>query len=185
MYGLSSGDHYYIWHPDEDKNLAEWQAALPSGYVVAGSAAHNTIEDPLFVNAAGHNYNLSSGSPAASGGRGGSWPTYRGAYAPADGPPVAAFHGDLTSGAAPLTVTFTDQSSQSPTSWAWTFGDEGTSELQNPSHQYTGVGTYTVELIATNSYGHDHEVKTSYITVTAGGTTAFKSNVSGNISIGR
>ena len=29
----------------------------------------------------------------------------------------------------------------------WDFGDGGTSSLQNPSHQYAGVGTYTVQLI--------------------------------------
>ncbi|MBD3178690.1 MAG: S8 family serine peptidase, partial [Candidatus Latescibacteria bacterium] len=38
-------------------------------------------------------------------------------------PPVAAFSGSPTSGDAPLTVNFTDQSSNSPTSWSWDFGD--------------------------------------------------------------
>ncbi|WP_332448769.1 PKD domain-containing protein [Methanoculleus sp.] len=38
--------------------------------------------------------------------------------------PEAAFSGNVTSGAAPLTVEFTDSSSGSPTGWAWFFGDE-------------------------------------------------------------
>jgi PKD repeat protein len=80
-------------------------------------------------------------------------------------PPVAAFVGSPTSGLVPLTVNFTDQSTGSPTSWSWTFGDGGTSTAQNPSHQYTSAGTYTVSLTATNAYGEDTETKTNYITV--------------------
>ncbi|PKL62972.1 MAG: hypothetical protein CVV31_03000 [Methanomicrobiales archaeon HGW-Methanomicrobiales-2] len=38
--------------------------------------------------------------------------------------PVANFSADPTSGTAPLTVTFTDTSTGSPTGWAWFFGDE-------------------------------------------------------------
>ncbi len=49
-------------------------------------------------------------------------------------PPVAAFTGTPTSGDYPLDVQFTDQSSNSPTSWSWTFGDGGTSTAQNPAH---------------------------------------------------
>jgi uncharacterized repeat protein (TIGR02543 family) len=81
------------------------------------------------------------------------------------GPPVADFSGSPLSGGAPLTVNFTDLSSNSPTSWSWNFGDSGTSTQQNPSHTYTSAGTYTVTLTATNSSGSDSETKTNYITV--------------------
>ena len=81
--------------------------------------------------------------------------------------PTANFVGSPTSGDAPLTVNFTDQSSGSPTSWSWNFGDSGTSTAQNPSHVYTGAGTYTVTLTVSNACGSDQEVKTNYITVTA------------------
>jgi len=87
--------------------------------------------------------------------------------APPTDPPVAAFSGTPTSGTIPLTVVFTDASTNSPTSWAWTFGDGGTSALQNPSHTYTTAGTYTVVLTATNAYGSDSETKTGYITASA------------------
>jgi len=83
--------------------------------------------------------------------------------------PVADFVGDPTSGTAPLTVQFTDQSSGNPTSWSWDFGDGGTSTEQNPSHTYNDPGTYTVSLTVTNAYGSDTETKTDYITVSAGG----------------
>ncbi|UCC67955.1 MAG: PKD domain-containing protein [Armatimonadota bacterium] len=84
-------------------------------------------------------------------------------------PPVADFVGEPTSGVAPLTVQFTDLSTNDPTSWSWTFGDGGTSEDQNPSYQYQNEGIYTVSLTATNAYGSDDEIKTGYITVTSGG----------------
>jgi gliding motility-associated-like protein len=39
------------------------------------------------------------------------------------------------------------------TSWNWTFGDGGTSSLQNPVHNYFAEGNYNVSLTSTNSYG--------------------------------
>ncbi len=41
----------------------------------------------------------------------------------------------------------------------WTFGDGGTSTLQNPSHTYAAAGTYTVTLTAANAGGSDTETK--------------------------
>ncbi len=83
------------------------------------------------------------------------------------GPPMADFSGTPTSGGSPLAVSFSDLSSNDPTSWSWNFGDSGTSTSQNPGHTYTTPGTYTVSLTATNSSGSDTETKTGYITVTA------------------
>jgi PKD repeat protein len=80
-------------------------------------------------------------------------------------PPVANFVASATSGNAPFTVNFTDQSSGSPTSWSWDFGDGGSSTQRNPSHIYNAAGTYTVTLTVTNTCGSDGETKTNYITV--------------------
>ena len=80
--------------------------------------------------------------------------------------PVAAFAGTPVSGIYPLNVSFTDQSSNGPTSWSWTFGDGGSSPLQNPSYIYNAVGTYTVSLLVSNADGSDTETKTAYINVT-------------------
>ncbi len=81
--------------------------------------------------------------------------------------PTANFVGTPTTGTAPLAVTFTDQSTGSPTSWSWTFGDGGTATTQNPSHSYAAAGTYSVSLTATNAYGNNTFTRTGYITVTA------------------
>ncbi len=54
------------------------------------------------------------------------------------------------------TVFFTDKSIGA-TSWHWDFGDkkspDDTSNIQNPQHNYSGVGTYTVTLVAKNAAG--------------------------------
>ncbi|NNF07200.1 MAG: PKD domain-containing protein, partial [Candidatus Eisenbacteria bacterium] len=80
---------------------------------------------------------------------------------------VADFTANTTSGVAPLSVNFTDQSTGGPfTSHSWDFGDGGSSSAANPSHNYANPGTYTVSLTVTNACGSDSETKTDYITVT-------------------
>ncbi len=83
-------------------------------------------------------------------------------------PPVAAFTADTTSVSTGGSVSFTDQSSNGPTSWSWTFagGTPASSSAQNPTVTYNTAGTYSVTLTATNSAGSDPETKTNYITVT-------------------
>ncbi|QYZ78124.1 PKD domain-containing protein [Methanofollis formosanus] len=76
----------------------------------------------------------------------------------------ARFSADVTSGAAPLTVHFTDQSTGAPTNWLWTFGDDATSTKQNPTHTYTAPGNYTVTLSVNG--GEETCTKAAYITVT-------------------
>jgi PKD repeat protein len=103
----------------------------------------------------------------------------------APGPtPVSDFSANVTSGTAPLTVQFTDLSTNSPNAWAWDFGDNGTSSVKNPSHQYTSAGTYTVKLTASNANGTGTTAtKTGYITVTAPGPTPV-SDFSANVTSG-
>lgn len=76
-------------------------------------------------------------------------------------PPVAAFTGNgivapsTVTGNAPFTVVFRDTSGGAPTSWFWTFPDDGTtSNLQDPlGHTFVNAGTYIVTLTATNVKG--------------------------------
>ena len=83
--------------------------------------------------------------------------------------PVAEFEVDDQTPSVSQQISFTDLSSNNPTSWSWDFGDGNSSIQQNPNHQYSGSGVYTVTLTASNSYGNDDEIKTNYITVSNGG----------------
>jgi PKD repeat protein/C1A family cysteine protease len=67
--------------------------------------------------------------------------------------PVAKYSVNTTTGPAPLSVQFTDQSTGSPTSWLWNFGDGTSSTQENPVHSYNTVGTYWPSLTASNAYG--------------------------------
>jgi PKD repeat protein len=82
-------------------------------------------------------------------------------------PPVANFSGSPTTVLEGQSVTFTDLSTNSPTSWSWSFtgGNPSTSTAQNPVITYTTAGTYAVSLTATNAAGSDNETKADYITV--------------------
>jgi PKD repeat protein len=81
--------------------------------------------------------------------------------------PTASFSATPTSGAAPLTVQFTDTSTGIPTAWSWNFGDGGSSTAQNPSHAYTAAGTYTVALTVSNNGGSDTASRTGLISVSS------------------
>ena len=79
--------------------------------------------------------------------------------------PVAGFSANITTGCDNLTVQFTDQSTNIPTSWSWNFGDSETSVEQNPQHTYSEPGIYTVTLDVENATGLNTETKTDYIVV--------------------
>ncbi len=70
-------------------------------------------------------------------------------------PVGAKFTMSPATGPAPLTVTFSDCSAGSPTSWSWTFGDGGSSTAQNPTHVYASYGRFTVSLTVYSSLGND------------------------------
>ena len=78
-------------------------------------------------------------------------------------PLLAGFTANTTWGTTPLNVNFSDQSTNSPTAWSWTFGDGGSSTAQNPSHTYTTIGAYNVTLQATNANGSDTCTKSGYV----------------------
>jgi len=52
----------------------------------------------------------------------------------------------------PYEVFFTDTSINA-SSWQWSFGDGGSSFIQNPSHVYPGPGVYSIKLICTTAGG--------------------------------
>ena len=78
-------------------------------------------------------------------------------------PPLADFIAQPLSGANPLIVHFTDQSSGVPVSWNWDFGDGTTSSDQNPVHTYSMPGTFTVSLTVSNNFGSDKKTRNAMI----------------------
>jgi Zn-dependent metalloprotease len=81
--------------------------------------------------------------------------------------PLVDFVADYTNVNIGQNVNFTDLTQNIPTSWYWTFtgGTPPTSTIKNPTVVYNALGSYNVNLVATNSYGADSLIKTSYINV--------------------
>lgn len=81
--------------------------------------------------------------------------------------PSADFTADNTTAWAYQNVTFTDLSTNTPTTWAWTFasGNPSTSTEQNPVVYWTKNGTFDAGITAKNSKGSGSTSKTGYVTV--------------------
>jgi glucose/arabinose dehydrogenase len=82
---------------------------------------------------------------------------YRIRYAPGNRAPTAVVSADKMAGTPPLTVNFDGTGSfdldNEPVSYAWSFGDGGTSTAAKPSHTYTTAGTFTARLTVTDQLG--------------------------------
>lgn len=84
--------------------------------------------------------------------------------------PTANFSTSDTGFCSLTCIDVTDQSTNSPTSWNWSFpgASPNTSALQNPANIcYSTSGTYDVTLITGNAYGSDTLTIADYITVFA------------------
>ncbi|MBR9921606.1 MAG: PKD domain-containing protein [Bacteroidetes bacterium] len=69
-------------------------------------------------------------------------------------PPTAQFSVNATESCSGF-FSFTDESFDIPQEWQWYFGDGGESNDFDPTYTYTEEGTYTVQLIVTNTLGMD------------------------------
>ncbi|MBR7826455.1 PKD domain-containing protein [Actinospica sp. MGRD01-02] len=106
-------------------------------------------------------------------------------------PLSASATGSPSTGNAPLTVNFTGTATggTAPYTYNWTFGDGATSTAQNPSHTYSGAGTYTATLTVTDG-SSPAKTATSQVTtnVSAVGNplaaTASANPTSGQIPLG-
>lgn len=134
--------------------------------------------NPLFIDLANNNFNLTINSPCIDAGD----PTLpfdpdgtisdMGALFFDQTPffPIADFSADIYSGIVALTINFTDQSSignlgNSIDSWQWDFNNDGAidSNEQNPQFTYYERGFYTVALTVTDGNYSDTEIKEDYI----------------------
>jgi C1A family cysteine protease/uncharacterized membrane protein len=136
-----------------------------SWYWDFGDRTNSTVQNPAHVYSRAGRYTVSLRASNTGGSNTLRRTNYITVTAPR--PPTAAFTANRVSGKAPLTVTFTDTSSGTPTSWNWSFGD-GTqnSTVRNPSHTFSKAGRYTVSFTATNANGSNTATRRTYITVT-------------------
>jgi PKD repeat protein len=132
-------------------------------------AVDSTVQNPSFTYATAGTYTVKLTSTNSYGNTSKTRSDYIAVSTPPGSAPAAAFSATPRSGTVPLTVQFTDLSTNSPTSWKWDFTNDGAvdSTDQNPSYTYTTTGTYTVKLTSTNSYGSTNETKSGYITISA------------------
>ena len=86
-------------------------------------------------------------------------------------PPSVVASAVPTSGSAPLGVSFSASTSGgvSPLSFAWTFGDGGTSAAQSPMHTYATSGSFTASVTVTDGKARS---SSSSVTVTVAATVA-------------
>jgi subtilisin family serine protease len=76
--------------------------------------------------------------------------------------PVASFTPSAVSGAAPLSITFTNTSTNA-TSYICSFGDGTSSTATSPAHTFTATGSYNVTLVASD--GSNSRLENAIITV--------------------
>jgi PKD repeat protein len=85
-------------------------------------------------------------------------------------PPVAVISSNVTSGTAPVAVSFSSAGSSDPEGttlrYDWDFGDGTTSTLANPSKTYNVAGTYVASLVVYDASGLSAAASRT-ITVTA------------------
>lgn len=87
------------------------------------------------------------------------------------GPPVSSFSFS-SSQSCDDRITFTDQSTSTPQSWFWNFGDGNSDTIQNPIHTYNTSGTYQVYLVVTNTLGTDTLFQTAVVALPGGPVVA-------------
>ncbi len=90
-------------------------------------------------------------------------------------PPAAGFSANPPVGCAPLSVTYTDQSTNNPTSWSWSFPGAvpSSSAQQNPTVSYLVPGSYNATLVATNAAGSSTLSQTGVVEVLGLPTSSF------------
>jgi PKD repeat protein len=101
--------------------------------------------------------------------------------------PAAGFQASVTSACVNQTITLVDQSLNLATSWRWSISPagftyvNGTSDTsQAPQVQFQANGSYTVQLIASNTFGSDTLVRPNHVIVGNGLTLPQLQNFAGN-----
>lgn len=126
------------------------------GYTVTSGVCWLGMTQPGIT---GRSYKYSNNAWAAATGTSGSSDYhFRAITSGVVGAPVADFAFNLSNSPQ---VSFSDSSTNNPTSWSWNFDNMGsTSALQNPTYTFTSNGSFNVCLTATNNVSNDTKCKT-------------------------
>ncbi|TAH38373.1 MAG: PKD domain-containing protein [Bacteroidetes bacterium] len=89
--------------------------------------------------------------------------------------PQVSFASSVSSGCAPLNVSFSNSTSGSPT-YQWDFGDGGSAAVATPSHTFLNAGTYSVRLIAVQGSCSDTLTLANLISVAPKPMASFSSS---------
>ncbi len=145
---FSSDSPVCIGSPVAFTNLSSGPAGIPLSYLWDfGDGTTSSEESPEHLYAAAGIYTVVmtatnvGGSDAATG------------TVTVDPAPEAAFSFSPLYPQEGQPVHFYDASTNGPTAWQWTFGDDSGASIQNPIHTYAAAGTYTVSLRASNTCG--------------------------------
>jgi PKD repeat protein len=154
----------------------------PTGwYWTFGEGGTSTSQNPVYTFTSAGKYAVSVGVSNSAG----SNTTTKAKYITVTNvasSPIASFTADIRSGTAPVTVQFTDTTTNAPTGWQWSFGDGIQNTERNPSHTYTKAGTYSVSLMAVNTGGYNTTTQPGYITVTGPVVTVSPTQVTTTLS---
>jgi hypothetical protein len=136
--------------------LSDYDGSFPSAYMLSGANVAWSIFDPNIFSDPTPRWQMIVDFNAVAAA------------------PTADFTGTPLTGTTPLSVTFTDASTDTPTSWLWErnngSGWATFSTSQNPTASFT-QGTWSVRLTATNADGSDTLTRADYIVVGAVPTT--------------
>ncbi|MFN8455488.1 MAG: PKD domain-containing protein [Anaerolineae bacterium] len=127
----------------------------------------STEQNPTHIYAANGEYTVSL---TVNGPAGSDTETRPGYIVVTEKMPIVKFRAEPTTGPAPLTVNFIDDSlpKGSITTWQWSFGDGASSTEPNPTHIYTEPGNYTVSLTVSDTDGRsDTLTRSGLISVSA------------------
>jgi len=145
-----------------------------------GDGTQSTESDPTHTYATPGRFNatlLVTDAHGLSSGRKvttiGVTPGAGGGPSPGNHAPLADFDANLTSGPAPLKVSFVNRSTDpdgDPIAAHWDFGDGSASSDSSPTHIYTRGGDFVVTLVVTDAHGLPSAPKSESISVTGAGT---------------
>lgn len=99
---------------------------------------------------------------------------------PITNPAIAAFTASIAVGQPTSVIQFTDKS-RNATSWLWDFGDNTSSSLQNPTHQYTVTGEKTVTLTVSGNGTTNKESAIIYVAIPLPPTKPFSITVRADV----